>query len=276
MKRLVSILLLFLISCGNFNEQGRQDSSSSGKNEKKGYYDISDENDLDKIQYQYSTDWKSTLSIPFDTVNTDSLRIIFSLVKDTLPQKLIDSFKFKRGLAISQRTHYFDTISSILSGDIIKRNGEYLSYKTYTGFDTLFDIKKNGEIYYTTNYIDFIKPIQTYFIEEGYYEGGDYLLIDKQGNKTVVGSVPNFNKNWNMIFDVYSNYDDSESYIRLYSKKQSRYYQIFDISILDEFDKYWIPDNTIWMDDSTVMIGRYFTEDFIIINWKTKANTRYR
>jgi hypothetical protein len=127
-----------------------------------------------------------------------------------------------------------------------------LRFKLKNGQEITLKSDTTDSNYVTYRFVESLKNIDYWFIRVTYYEGGGFLLIDKQnGEKVEIYGKPYFSKNNNWFvtysFDIEASYDSNG--FQLFQIENGKVKLKWTKDIND-----WGPSIVKWLNDSSVLI----------------------
>ena len=141
--------------------------------------------------------------------------------------------------------------------DYVFRKGINLIFKLDNGVTKkIFDVNVDTDSVIAYCFRDYIKSINSYLLAIQYYEGGNFLIIDKAtGKSSVIIGIPIISKNKTRF--VASNLD-------VLSQYNANGYQIYRMDnekgYIKEYEEYpsdWGPSNVKWVNDNEIEIEKF-------------------
>jgi hypothetical protein len=149
---------------------------------------------------------------------------------------------------LEQRTEFIDDTTNV------SRDSLRLTFHLKNGSDSILtnDTSDNGDKHIRFTYLESCPNIDYWLIKITYYEGGEYMLLDKEnGNKMYLWSKPIFSPDKKHFItnscDLEAGYDANG--FQLFEVKNKNIKECWSKAITD-----WGPSEIFWKNDSTLFI----------------------
>lgn len=166
----------------------------------------------------------------------------------------LDSIDFKEFQSIKADS-YQDNEKEVINDSSVHRTDSLtLTFQLKNGKTLNLKNDTSESNFITYNYIETMPDINAWFLRETYYEGGGYLLIDRQtGEKTEIYGRPCLSKNklwfFTYSFDIEAGFIDNG--IQLFNVENGKPRHVWTKEITS-----WGPSIVKWSSDSCVYIEK--------------------